>query len=58
MKIKYKISFTGRTDEKLWNDGWLVSVAFRFLGILIFRYCKTENAYERKVYEEFLRLKN
>lgn len=36
--VKYKVSFGGEVDQKMWNDGWRVSVAFNFYKIKILKY--------------------
>jgi len=38
MKIKYKISFTGQPDRKLWDSGWRVNMIWRFWRICLLRY--------------------
>lgn len=36
--VKYKLSLNGKVDEKMWNNGWRVSVAFKIFNVKILKY--------------------
>jgi hypothetical protein len=38
IKVKYKYTKDGSVDNKLWSEGWRVSVAFTIFGFKFLKY--------------------